>query len=200
MKRKIREAIVVEGRYDKNTVSQAVDAAIIETEGFGVFSDREKLELIRRLAEKRGVVILTDPDSAGFLIRNHLKGALRGENVKHAYVPDVYGKEKRKSAPSGEGKLGVEGMDPRTVLDALRRAGATFEDENASPEPRGGITKTDFYELGLSGRPGSAKKRAELVKMLGFPERISANALLEAVNALMTRRELIDLLSTDTQL
>lgn len=200
MKRKIREVIVVEGRYDKNTVSQAVDAAIIETEGFGVFSDREKLELIRRLAEKRGVVILTDPDSAGFLIRNHLKGALRGENVKHAYVPDVYGKEKRKSAPSGEGKLGVEGMDPRTVLDALRRAGATFEDENASPEPRGGITKTDFYELGLSGRPGSAKKRAELVKMLGFPERISANALLEAVNALMTRRELIDLLSTDTQL
>ena len=108
MKRRVREVIVVEGRYDKNTVSQAVDAAIIETEGFGVFSDREKLELIRRLAEKRGVVILTDPDSAGFLIRNHLKGALRGENVKHAYVPDVYGKEKRKSAPSGEGKLGVE--------------------------------------------------------------------------------------------
>lgn len=200
MKRRVREVIVVEGRYDKNTVSQAVDAAIIETEGFGVFSDREKLELIRRLAEKRGVVILTDPDSAGFLIRNHLKGALRGENVKHAYVPDVYGKEKRKSAPSGEGKLGVEGMDPRTILDALRRAGATFEDENTSPEPRGGITKTDFYELGLSGRPGSIIKRAELVKRLGFPERISANALLEAVNALMTRQELIDLLAPDTRL
>lgn len=200
MKRRVREVIVVEGRYDKNTVSQAVDAAIIETEGFGVFSDREKLELIRRLAEKRGVVILTDPDSAGFLIRNHLKGTLRGENVKHAYVPDVYGKEKRKSAPSGEGKLGVEGMDPRTILDALRRAGATFEDENASPEPRGGITKTDFYELGLSGRPGSAKKRAELVKRLCFPERISANALLEAVNALMTRQELIALVAPEIQL
>lgn len=200
MKRRVREVIVVEGRYDKNTVSQAVDAAIIETEGFGVFSDREKLELIRRLAEKRGVVILTDPDSAGFLIRNHLKGTLRGENVKHAYVPDVYGKEKRKSAPSGEGKLGVEGMDSRTILDALRRAGATFEDENASPEPRGGITKTDFYELGLSGRPGSVKKRAELVKMLDLPERISANALLEAVNALMTRQELIALVAPEIQL
>ena len=194
MKPRIREAIVVEGRYDKNTVSQAVDALMIETEGFGVFSDREKLELIRKLAKKRGVVILTDPDSAGFLIRGRLKGALGGENVKHAYVPDVYGREKRKPAPSREGKLGVEGMDSRVILDALRRAGAVFEDENAAPEARGGITKADLYELGLSGKPDSGKKRAELVKKLDLPERISANALLEVINALMTREELVSLL------
>lgn len=193
MKRRVKEAVIVEGRYDKNALSQVIDAVIIETSGFGVFSDREKLELIRRIAGKRGVIIMTDPDSAGFLIRNHLKGALNGVDVKHAYIPDIPGKEKRKSAPSKEGVLGVEGAGPEVLIAALERAGATFEDGDAAPEG-GGITKTDMYELGLSGGRDSAAKRRELTKKLGLPERISANALLEALNAIITRRELEGLL------
>ena len=192
MKRRVKEAIVVEGRYDKNTLSQVLDAVIIETGGFGVFSDEEKIKLIRRLAEKRGVIIMTDPDSAGFLIRNHLKGQLAGADIKHAYIPDIPGRERRKAAPSKEGLLGVEGVSPEVLISALRRAGATFEDEAAIPAA-GGITKADMFELGLSGGPGSRDKRRELTKKLDLPERLSANALLEVLNAIMTREELIDL-------
>lgn len=195
MKRKIREAIVVEGRYDKNAVSQAVDALILETEGFGIFSDREKLKLIRAVAQKRGVILLTDPDSAGFLIRNHLKGALAGVCVKEAYIPDIPGKERRKAAPSREGKLGVEGVPPEVILEALLRAGATFEDENSAPEVRGALTKADFLELGLTG-PGSRARRAALLKALDLPERLTANALLDVLNILMDKTELISLLSS----
>ena len=190
----LREALVVEGRYDKNTVSQVLDALILETRGFGVFTDPELVALLRTLARTRGLVILTDSDSAGFLIRNHLRGALAGENVKHAYIPDIPGKERRKSAPSREGKLGVEGVPGAVILDALRRAGAVFENESAENESarhaRGGITKTDLYALGLTGTAGSDARRAALKKKLGLPERLSANALLEVLNALMTPEEL----------
>ncbi len=194
MKPRVREAIVVEGRYDKNNLSQVVDAVIIETGGFGIFSDNEKLMLIKKLAEARGVIIMTDPDSAGFLIRNHLKGALKDEQIKHAYIPDMPGKERRKAAPSKEGLLGVEGAGPEVILSALKRAGATFDGENIAPVA-GGITKTDMYALGLSGGEGSRDKRRELAKRLGLPERISANALLEVLNAIMAREELTALLS-----
>ena len=185
---KIKEVIVVEGRYDKNTLSQIIDAVIVETEGFGVFSDKEKLELLRRLAKKKGIIVLTDGDGAGFVIRNYLKGAIDKSLVKHAYIPDIQGKEKRKSSPSSEGKLGVEGMKPETIIEALKRAGATFEDEGGEV-PAGGITKTDMYALGLSGAKGSSLKRQELLKRLELPERLSPNALLDVLNALMTRDE-----------
>lgn len=192
--RKIREVIIVEGRYDKNTVSQAVDAVIIETNGFGIFSNKEKETLIRKLADKRGIIVFTDSDGAGFVIRNHLKGMLPKGTVKHAYIPDIYGKEKRKSSPSKEGKLGVEGMDKNIIVNALIRAGATFEDEHATAVNSEPITKADFYELGLSGKPGSEEMRRATAKKLSLPERISANALLDVVNALYSREEFIDLI------
>ena len=189
-KPRIKEVIVVEGRYDKNTLSQVVDAAIVDVGGFGVFNDAEKLALLRKLAEARGLVIFTDPDGAGFVIRNHLKGALPKERVKHAYVPDVYGKEKRKRKGGKEGKLGVEGMKPEVLLDALRRAGATFEGEEAQSrgEP---VTKADMLDAGLIGE-GSAAARAALVKELSLPEHLSANALLEVLNLLLTRAEFLE--------
>ena len=189
--RKIREAIVVEGRYDKNALSQVVDAVIIETAGFGVFKQDEQVALLRRLAEKQGLIILTDPDGAGFVIRSFLKGAIPPEQVKHAYVPDRYGKERRKRAPGKEGKLGVEGMSPEVLLTALERAGATFLDgEAAAPPARTPITKTDLFLLGLSGTPDSAARRANLLKKLDLPEHLSANGLLAVLNALYSREEL----------
>lgn len=185
---KIKEAIVVEGRYDKNTVSQIVDTTIIETCGFGIFSDKEKIELLRRIARKRGLIILTDSDGAGFVIRGHLKGSLNDVNIKHAYVPDIYGREKRKKIPSKEGKLGVEGMSPEIIIGALKRAGATFED--AEPDKVGvEITKGDLYDLGLSGGKNSAEERKKLLKKLNLPEKMSANALLDVLNSLYTRDE-----------
>lgn len=186
---RISEVIVVEGRYDKNTVSQAVDADVVETCGFGIFSDSERLELIRRLGEKRGLIILTDSDSAGFLIRNHLKGMLSGISVKMAYIPDVFGKEKRKRAPSKEGKLGVEGMEKSAILDALRNAGATFEGQNEEKR-NGEIKKSDLYFLGLSGGRDSSGKRRTLLKLLGLPERLSSNAFLDVINALFSKEEI----------
>jgi len=192
--RKIKEVIIVEGRYDKNAVSQVVDAVIIETNGFGIFSDKEKKKLIRTLAEKRGIILFTDSDGAGFLIRNHLKGTLSAETVKHAYIPDIYGKEKRKSSPSKEGKLGVEGMEKDIIINALVKAGATFEDRENAENELEQLTKADFYELGLSGKAGSENLRRKTAKKLGLPERISANALLEVVNALYGKDEFIKLI------
>lgn len=186
---------MVEGRYDKNTLSQIVDACILETGGFGVFKNHERIALIRRLAERRGVIILTDGDSAGFLIRNHLKGALPGEGVKHAYIPDVIGKEKRKTHASREGKLGVEGMTPDIILQALENAGATFEDETPENPPAGRpVTKTDFFTLGLSGGPDSQSRRRALLRALNLPERMSANAMLQAISALYDYDAFISLL------
>ena len=185
---KIREAIVVEGRYDKNTLSQIVDAPIFQTDGFGIFRDREKMRLLRRAAERLGLIIFTDSDGAGFVIRNHIKSAIPEKYLKHAYIPDIPGKEKRKSAPGKEGKLGVEGMKPEIILEALRRTGATF-DEGQAPAARG-ITKQDMMELGLSGGPDSSAKRKKLIKALDFPEHLSANALLQALNMLYSLDEL----------
>ena len=179
----VKEVIVVEGRYDKNTLSQVFDAVIVETSGFGLFKDGEKLALLRRLAEKRGLVVLTDSDGAGFVIRNYIKGAIDPALVKMAYIPDVPGKERRKSSPSKEGKLGVEGMSAEVLIAALRRAGATLGGETA-PHRTGGITKATLYELGLSGRPDSAARRRELLKKLDLPEKLGANALLDVLNAL----------------
>lgn len=191
--RRIREVIVVEGRYDKNALKQVVDATVVETGGFGVFNDRERLSLLRRLAAERGLIILTDSDGAGFVIRNYLKGAIAKDRVKHAYIPDIYGKERRKAAPGREGKLGVEGMEPQILLEALERAGATFED-GTSAASRTPITKTDLFELGLTGGSGSAAKREALLKKLSLPERMTTNAMLEALNILMSREELFALM------
>ena len=185
----VKEVIVVEGRYDKNTLSQVFDAVIVETSGFGLFKDGEKLALLRRLAEKRGLVVLTDSDGAGFVIRNYIKGAIDPALVKMAYIPDVPGKERRKSSPSKEGKLGVEGMSAEVLIAALRRAGATLGGETATHRT-GGITKATLYELGLSGRPDSARRRRELLRRLGLPEHLGANALLDVLNALYTSEEL----------
>ena len=191
---KIKEAIIVEGRYDKNSLSQVVDGLILETSGFGVFKDGEKLELIRRLAQRQGIIVLTDSDGAGFVIRNYLKGAIPKDQVKHAYIPDVYGKERRKRKAGKEGKLGVEGMSPQVLLSALERAGATFEDDDTVPVGGAPITKEDLYSLGLSGGADSQSRRLALLKQLGLPERMTANALLEALNILYTREEFLALM------
>lgn len=185
---KIREAIVVEGRYDKNTLSQIVDAPIFQTNGFSVMNDRSQLALLRRVAQQRGLIVFTDADGAGFVIRNYLKSAIAPELLKHAYIPDIAGKEKRKSAPGKEGKLGVEGMTPEVILASLRHAGATIEGETSAVAS--GITKQDFMELGLSGGSNSSAKRKVLLKKLQLPEHMSANALLQALNLLYTKEEI----------
>ena len=185
---KIKEAIVVEGRYDKNTLSQVLDATILETSGFGIFKDKQQMALLRRVAEKRGLIVFTDSDGAGFVIRNHIKSAIPGKYLKHAYIPDIMGKERRKSAPGKEGKLGVEGMKREVILEALRRAGATIEGEEA-PVTRS-ITKQDLMALGLSGGADASAKRLALLKKCSLPEHMSANAMLQALNLLYTLEEL----------
>lgn len=193
---KIKEAIVVEGRYDKNALSQVVDTLILETNGFQIFKDREKVVLLRRVAEQRGLILLTDSDGAGFVIRNHLKGVLPLSLVKQAYIPDIRGKERRKRAPGKEGKLGVEGMPPQLLLEALERAGATFLDGDGPRSPRGELTPAQLYVLGLTGRPDSAQRRQALLKRLDLPEHMSAKALLTVLNALYTSDEVIQLVQT----
>lgn len=180
---KIREAIVVEGRYDKNTLAQIVDAPILETAGFGIMKDKAQLSLLRKVANTRGLIVFTDSDGAGFVIRNFLKGAIPPEQLKHAYIPDIYGKERRKSTPGKEGKLGVEGMTPEVIVHALCKAGATIEGQSAK-RTAGNITKQDMMELGLSGCTDSAAKRLMLLKKLELPEHMSSNALLQALNLL----------------
>jgi len=191
---KIREAIVVEGRYDKNTLSQIVDAPILETSGFGIFKDKAQMALLRRVAETRGLIIFTDPDGAGFVIRNHIKSAIPGKYLKHAYTPDIFGKERRKAAPGKEGKLGVEGMSREIILDALRKAGATIEGEERASVHQ--ITKQDLMELGLSGGANSSEKRLRLLKKLNLPERMSPNAMLQALNLLYSLEELTTIVET----
>lgn len=183
---KIHEAIVVEGRYDKNTLSQIVDAPIFETNGFSVINDKEQLELLRCVAQLRGLIVFTDSDGAGFVIRNFLKSAIAPEYLKHAYIPDIPGKERRKTTPGKEGKLGVEGMTPEVIISSLKRAGATIEGEVAAKSlPT--ITKVDMFSLGLSGNPGSGEKRNRLKKMLELPEHLSSNALLQVINLMFTK-------------
>lgn len=192
---KIREAIVVEGRYDKNTLCQIVDAPIFQTDGFGIMKNGEMLAFLRKVAEKRGLIVFTDSDGAGFQIRNYLKSAIPGDQLKHAYIPDIPGKERRKDKPGKEGKLGVEGMPPETILACLRRAGATFEGEK-SQAARNEITKTDLYEMGLSGTPDSKSKRLALLKRLDLPKHMSSNAMLSALNLLYSKEELYQILET----
>ena len=194
---RIKEAIVVEGRYDKNTLSQVVDTVILETAGFGVFKNKEQVALLRRLAAQRGLVVLTDSDGAGFVIRNFLKGSIPKDQVKHAYIPDVYGKERRKKVGGKEGKLGVEGMRPQVLEEALRKAGATFLDEKA-PAARGSdLTKADLFVLKLTGVPDSAQRRERLLKKLDLPQHLTTNGLLTVLNALYTREELERFLAED---
>ena len=220
---KIAEVIVVEGKYDKNALSQVVDASIVTLEGFAAFHDKEKLSFLRRLAEKRGLIILTDSDGAGFVLRNYLKGALPPGQVKHAYIPDVQGKERRKRKSGKEGKLGVEGMRPEILLEALRRAGATFieptpdgasltetpdaaqnsdgvslseasEAGGVSRETDAPIAMADFFEWGLSGAENSAERRRALLRRLALPEKLSARAMLDALNLLYGRERLCEIL------
>ena len=192
---KIRQAIVVEGRYDKNTLAQIVDAPIFQTNGFGIMNDKQLLQLLRCVAEKRGLIVFTDSDGAGFVIRNYLKSAIAPQHLKHAYIPDIFGKERRKTAPGKEGKLGVEGMTPEIILDCLRNAGATIEGED-SPVTSGGLTKTDLFEIGLSGRPDSKAKRGALLAKLKLPEHMSSNAMLDALNVLYSKDEIYQIVDT----
>lgn len=194
----IQEAIIVEGKYDVNTIRQIIDTVVIETGGFKIFSDRERLQMIRKIAEKRGILILTDSDGAGFVIRNFIKGAVPPSQVKHAYIPDILGKESRKRQASKEGKLGVEGMSPEIIRTALLRAGVTLVDslevlDDQKPFQKM-LNKTDFFELGLSGA-GSTARRKALLKHLALPEHMSANALLEFINAVSSADEVRRFLS-----
>lgn len=186
---KLRQAIVVEGRYDKNTLSQLVDAPIFETNGFGVMRNKALLDFLRRVAQERGLIILTDSDGAGFVIRNYLKGALPKDKVLHAYIPDIPGKERRKTQPGKEGKVGVEGMSPDVLLAALKNAGAEVADTDVPTER---ITKTDLFLAGLSGGANSAQKRKALQRELRLPEHLGSGAFLDAVNLMMTRQEFLD--------
>ena len=192
---KIKEAIVVEGRYDKNTLSQIVDAPIFETSGFGIFKDKEQMQLLRRVAENRGLIVFTDADGAGFVIRNHIKSAIPAQFLKHAYTPDIFGKERRKAHAGKEGKLGVEGMTPEIILESLRRSGATFVG-GAESVSCGGITKQDLMELGLSGSADSSVKRQQLLHHLQLPEHMSSNAMLQALNLLYTKEALERILAS----
>ena len=185
---RIKEAILVEGRYDKNTLSQILDAAILETKGFGIFKDQAQMRLLRQVAQRRGLIVFTDSDGAGLVIRNHIKSAIPAQYLKHAYIPDVMGKERRKASPGKEGKLGVEGMSREVLLQALTRDGATFEDAD---DVRGkGITKQDLMALGLSGGANAAQKRRMLLKHLNLPENLSANAMVQALDLLYTPEDL----------
>ena len=192
---KIREAIVVEGRYDKNTLSQVVDAPIFQTNGFRILKDKEQLALLRCVAEKRGLIVFTDSDGAGLVIRNHLKSGIPNQRLKHAYTPQIPGKERRKTIAGKEGILGVEGMTPEIIIRCLRNAGATVEGECTLTD-RGEITKFDLYCMGLSGGPDSRAKRLALLSRLGLPHHLSANAMLDALNLLYDKDELFRLIDT----
>lgn len=191
---RVKEVIVVEGRYDRNTLCQVVDADILCTDGFAIFRDDERQALLRRLAERRGLIVLTDSDGAGAVIRGFLSGIVPRDKVKHAFIPDIPGKERRKSSPSREGKLGVEGMPPEVLLRALRAAGATLDDAPDTPRDAG-ITPAELYALGLTGGAGSAEKRRRLQRALELPERMSTKQLLMTLNILVSREELRSILA-----
>ncbi len=193
---KVKEAIIVEGKYDKIKLSSIVDGVILETSGFHIFKDPEQMALIRRLADTHGIIIFTDSDGAGFVIRNHLTGSIDNAKIKQAYIPDIYGKEKRKVTRSKEGKLGVEGVPKDVIIDALRRAGATFVgEEEAAAEKGPKITKAELFELGITGGDNSAEKRKWLLRQLHLPERMTTNAMLKVINDIMDRDEFLSFVS-----
>lgn len=189
---KIKQAVIVEGKYDKIKLSGIIDAPIIQTDGFGIFKDKELQQLIRMLAEKRGILVLTDSDSAGFKIRSFIGSTVDPKTIKHAYIPDIFGKEKRKTEPSKEGKLGVEGVSQEIIMQALANAGVLYEN---SAEPERPITKTDLYEAGLTGGENSSEKRAALLRYYALPSRLSANSLVKVLNCITTYERFIQDLS-----
>ena len=191
---KIKEAIVVEGRYDKNTLSQVVDALIIPVDGFQIFKKKDTVQMLRKLAATQGLIIFTDSDGAGFVI--HLKGVLPQDQVKHAYIPDIYGKERRKATAGKEGKLGVEGMRPEVLKEALLRAGATVVGEEMSLQPRRQITRSDLFTAQLTGCAGSQERRKKLLHQLDLPEHLSTKALLQVLNQLMSYEEYTKVIQT----
>lgn len=193
---RIQEAILVEGRYDKNALSQVVDTAIFETGGFGILKDRERIAFLRQVAEKRGLIIFTDSDGAGFVIRNRLKSLLPPQKLLQAYIPQIAGKEKRKQKPGKEGLLGVEGMSPEILIEALHRCGAHFLDDTAPPSA-GGITRQDLYAWGLMGGEGSREKRELLKQHFGLPSHLGTSGFLDALNLIATRAQVAALLESD---
>ena len=184
---KLKQAVIVEGKYDKIRLSSVIDGVIIVTNGFGIFKDKEKLALIRFYAENTGIIILTDSDRAGFIIRNHIKGAVKNGRIQNVYIPEIFGKERRKTQPSAEGKLGVEGMDKEILLKAFEKAGITSDITESEREP---ITKTDLFTLGLSGGKNSSELRRQLLEHLKLPSLLSANSMLEVLNTMMDMTEL----------
>lgn len=195
---KLDKVIVVEGKYDKIKLSSIIDGIIIVTNGFGIFKDKEKLELIRMYAREKGIVILTDSDSAGFKIRGYLKGSVANDRITNVYIPDIFGKEKRKEKPSSEGKLGVEGIDAELITEAFRKAGITFS-ENDEPLLKEPVTRADLFELGLTGTGNSSKKRQRLLKKLGLPEKLSTTGMLEAINVMFSRDEIMKLMDDENE-
>lgn len=186
---KIKQAVIVEGKYDKIKLSSIIDAPIIQTDGFGIFKDKELQLLIRKLAEKRGILVLTDSDSAGFKIRSFIGSTVDQKNIIHAYIPDIFGKESRKTEPSKEGKIGVEGVSEEIIMQSLSNAGVLCE---TAPEPQRPITKIDLYELGFTGCEDSSKKRAALLRYYSFPERLSSNSLVKVLNCITTYERFLD--------
>lgn len=182
---KLSEAVIVEGKYDKIKLSNILDAFIIETNGFAVFKDKTKLSFIKKLAKERGIIILTDSDHAGFMIRNYISSGVPKEQIKNVYIPDVFGKEKRKNAPSKEGKLGVEGMTKEVIVEALSKAGITSS-KSVCSDP---VTTVDFYDLGLTGGAGSKAKRKALCKALDLPEFLSTSSFISCINNFMTKED-----------
>ena len=187
----IEPVILVEGKYDKNKLEQIFDGTILTTDGFGIFRQKEKLALLRRLADVHGLLVFTDADGAGLVIRNYLKGTIPKDRLFHAYIPPIQGKERRKAAPSKEGFLGVEGVSDEVIVQAVRNSGAL----NCAPKQRGNLNKNDLYELGLSGMSGSAERRRAVMEALRLPGNLSANALLDVLNCLTDREGLEALLS-----
>lgn len=191
---KLDKVVIVEGKYDKIKLSSIIDGIIIVTNGFSIFKDKEKLELIRMYAREKGIIILTDSDSAGFKIRGYLKGSVPNDRITNVYIPDVFGKEKRKVRPSSEGKLGVEGIDPELITEAFRKAGVCFS-ENDRPSEKEPVTRADLYEMGLMGMEESSRKRQYLLKKLGLPEKLSTTGMLEAVNVMYSREEIFEIMN-----
>lgn len=196
---KLRQAVIVEGKYDKIRLESVVDALILTTHGFRIYKDREQRALLQSLAKRCGLVVLTDSDSAGFQLRAFIKNLVPGCEVIHVYTPDIYGKERRKRGPSAEGKLGVEGMDTATLLLALRRAGVLESGDSPQGEapPADPITRQDLYEDGLMGGPGSAEKRRALYRHLGLPQRLSTTAAIETMNHMITRQQYRQFIDSD---
>ena len=186
---KIKQAVIVEGKYDKIKLSGIIDAPIIQTDGFGIFKDKELQKLIKLLAEKRGILVLTDSDSAGFKIRSFIGSTVNQKDIFHAYIPDIFGKERRKTEPSKEGKIGVEGVSEEIIMQALANAGVLYEN---TVDPVRPITKLDLYEHGFTGGEDSSRKRAALLKYYQLPERLSANSLVKVLNCITTFEQFLE--------